>query len=75
MVNFIDRIAAPLQLHQGSADDAVPVRWNEEFVEDLKEKNITIGYFLYSGADHNLQPSWNAVISRDIDFFSKYLKP
>ncbi len=69
MVNFIDRIAAPLQLHQGSADDAVPVRWNEEFVEDLKEKNITIGYFLYSGADHNLQPSWNAVISRDIDFF------
>lgn len=73
MVNFIDRIHAPLQLHQGTADDAVPVRWSEEFVAGLKGKGITIGYFLYPGADHNLQPSWNTVIARDIDFFTTHL--
>lgn len=72
MVNYLDRIAAPVQLHQGSADDAVPVRWSEEFVADMKKRNITIGYFLYPGADHNLQPSWNTVMSRDLDFFTKY---
>lgn len=74
MTNYLDRISAPIQLHQGSADDAVPVKWSEEFVADLKKQNITIGYFLYPGADHNLQPSWNAVIARDIDFFSKHLQ-
>lgn len=73
MVNFIERIQAPVQLHQGTADDAVPVRWSEEFVTELKGKGITIGYFLYPGADHNLQPSWNTVIARDIDFFSAHL--
>lgn len=73
MVNFTDRIHAPVQLHQGTADDAVPVKWSEEFVVGLKGKDITIGYFLYSGADHNLQPSWNTVIARDIDFFTTHL--
>lgn len=73
MVNFTDRIAAPLQLHQGTNDDAVPYRWNDEFVTLLKGNNVTIGYFLYPGADHNLQPSWNTVIARDIDFFSRHL--
>lgn len=75
MTNYLDRISAPLQVHQGTADDAVPVRWNDEFVADLKKRNITIGYFLYPGADHNLQPSWNTVIARDIEFFARYLKP
>lgn len=74
MVNFVDRITAPLQLHQGTVDEAVPIKWNDEFVQVLRDKNITIGYFLYPGADHNLQPSWNTVIARDIDFFSRYLK-
>ena len=73
MTNFVDRINAPLQLHQGTADEAVPVRWNDEFVADLKKRNITIGYFLYPGFDHNLQPSWNTAIARDIDFFTKHL--
>lgn len=74
MVNFLDRIVAPLQLHQGSADDAVPVLWSEEFVAALKKKNITIGYFLYPGADHNLQPVWNTVITRDIEFFTRHFR-
>ncbi len=74
MVNYVDRIRAPLQLHQGTGDDAVPVKWNEEFVADLKQRNKTIGYFLYPGADHNLQPSWNTVISRDLEFFAENLK-
>lgn len=73
VANFTDRIAAPLQLHQGSGDAAVPVKWSEEFVSELKDTNITIGYFLYPGADHNLQPSWNTVISRDIGFFTRHL--
>lgn len=69
MNHVLDRIAAPIQLHQGTADDAVPAKWNEEFKTDLKRINITIGYFLYPGADHNMQPVWNTVMARDIGFF------
>jgi dipeptidyl aminopeptidase/acylaminoacyl peptidase len=71
MTNFLDRIMAPLQLHQGTADVAVPVKWNEEFVTVLQDKNRDIEYFVYPGADHNLSPSWNTVMNRDISFFRR----
>ncbi len=79
LTNYMDRIVAPIQLHQGTADDAVPTEWSEEFVKTLKEKrkeasgSSSLDYFVYPGADHNLQPSWSTVVSRDIEFFNKYL--
>jgi dipeptidyl aminopeptidase/acylaminoacyl peptidase len=73
LVNFIDRIQAPLQIHQGTADAAVPSIWNDVFVEELEKKDIDVDYFVYPGADHNLQPSWNTVVSRDIAFFRRLL--
>ncbi len=73
MVNFVDRIEAPMQLHQGTSDPAVPVVWNDQFVAMLKEKEKGIEYFVYPGTDHNLQPAWNTVITRDIEFFRKHL--
>lgn len=69
LTNYLDRITAPMQLHQGTADDAVPVKWNEAFVTVLQDKKKDIEYFVYPGADHNLSPSWNTVIARDIQFF------
>ncbi len=71
--NFVDRIAAPVQLHQGTGDAAVPVKWNDEFVSVLQDKKKDIEYFVYPGADHNLTPSWNTVIGRDVAFFRKFL--
>ncbi len=73
--NYLDRISAPLQLHQGAADTAVPQRWSDELVKELKIKNskFKIDYYLYPGVDHNLQPAWNTVISRDLEFFRRHL--
>lgn len=73
MINFLEKIAAPLQLHQGTADEAVPVKWNESFVRVLHDKKKDIEYFMYPGADHNLTPGWNTVIARDIEFFRRTL--
>jgi len=72
--NYISSIRAPLQLHQGSLDDAVPMEWSDEFVEVAEKENVDINYYKYSGADHNLRPSWDTVISRDIEFFESFLK-
>jgi hypothetical protein len=35
---------------------------------------VDISYYKYPGADHNLQPSWDTVVERDIDFYTKHLK-
>lgn len=74
LTRYVDHLAGPLQLHQGTADDAVPVEWSDEFVQSLKEKDKAVMYFTYPGTDHNLQPAWNTVVARDVAFFTKYLK-
>lgn len=69
-VNYLDRITAPLQLHQGTADDAVPVKWTDELSEKLKKLDKEIEYFTYPGADHNLMPNgWNPAIERAEKFY------
>ena len=72
---FLDRIQAPLQLHQGTADDAVPVEWSREFVQKIRRDNedIEIEYFEYNGADHQLNGGWDRVVARDLNFFDEYL--
>ena len=103
LTQHLDLLQGSLQIHQGTNDDAVPVAWNDEFVEKLKLENkrreklrqklknatasesakliemgvdpqklapIKIQYHRYPGANHNLQPNWNQVIQRDLEFFS-----
>ena len=72
LVNFTDRIAAPLQIHQGSADDAVPQRWNDDFVDQLKARDADVEYIVYPGAEHNMQPGWNTAVSRSMEFYRSH---
>ncbi len=74
MRNYLDYIQSPLQLHQGTQDDAVPKKWSDEFVDLIQDKGKTIAYYTYTGADHNLSGSWKMVVARDVDFFNKYLR-
>lgn len=70
---YMEKIKAPIQLHQGSADDAVPIDWSNELAEKLEDLEKDITYYTYPGADHNLRPSWNTVVARDLEFFKKHL--
>lgn len=75
--NYIERITAPIQIHQGSQDDAVPFVWSQDFVNNLQNSGKKVDFFLYPGADHNLSDgasSWNTAVARSIDFYSGYLK-
>lgn len=71
-----EKITAKIQLHQGTADDAVPVTWSDQFVRNMKKANpeVDLEYYVYPGADHNLQPSWNEVVQKDIQFFNTNVK-
>lgn len=68
---YLDWINMPMQIHQGSADDAVPEKWSDELVVKLKEKEKEVNYYQYSGADHNLRPSWNTVVARDVEWMQQ----
>jgi len=71
---YYDRIRAPLQVHQGTNDDAVPVAWSNELIEKLDALEIENEYFVYLGADHNLLGGWDTAISRSISFYREKLK-
>ncbi len=76
MTQYLDGIAVPIQLSQGTRDDAVPVAWSDTFVKTLEEKEKDITYFTYSGADHNLAggDAWNTAMTRDMQFFKNAWK-
>jgi len=71
---YYEWIDSPLLIHQGTADEAVSVAWTEELVTRLEKLNKEVEYFRYKGADHDLQPVWETVVSRDMVFFRKHLK-
>lgn len=73
ITKYFDRIKAPIQLHQGTSDDAVSKDWSDALIKILKDQELAPNYYVYPGADHNLQPSWNSVVARDLKFFRKNL--
>lgn len=72
--NFYSLINAPIEIHQGTEDDAVPKKWSDQLVEDLEKLGKDIEYFVYPGADHNLLPDgWSVAVQRSLDFYREHL--
>ena len=73
LTNDLDKINAPLQIQQGTSDDAVPIAWSKTLVNKLQSLKKDITYYEYLYTDHNMRPSWDLVASRDLEFFKKHL--
>jgi dipeptidyl aminopeptidase/acylaminoacyl peptidase len=71
--SYLQSITAPIHLHQGTADEAVPVSWSRAFVKSMKDIDKNITYYEYPDADHNMVGSWNTVVGRDVAFFTRSL--
>lgn len=72
---YLDGITAPLQLHQGTQDESVPVSWSLAFVEKLKALKKQVTYFQYQGENHNFgRGQWSMVVQRDLAFFARHLR-
>jgi len=75
LTNYYHRIKAPIELHQGGADEAVPIKWSDQLFETLKKLGKEIEYFTYEGEDHNFaKGAWQTVVNRNIAFFQKQFK-
>jgi len=71
--NFYSWINGPLEVHQGTADDAVPLKWSDNLVADLTKLGKDVAYFTYPGADHNLTPGWDTAVVRSLNFYKSQL--
>lgn len=75
LINYLDRIKAPIELHQGTTDNAVPVQWSNNLNNNLKNLDVDITYIKHPGSDHNLQPAWNTAILQALTFYRNHLTP
>ncbi|HRN96467.1 MAG TPA: prolyl oligopeptidase family serine peptidase, partial [Candidatus Levybacteria bacterium] len=67
---YYEWITAPIQLHQAINDEAVPVRWNDQFATSMEDAKKDIEYFKYPGENHNFNlGSWEDAIERSIEFY------
>ena len=74
LTNYLDRINSPIQLHQGTNDDAVPVDWSDSLYKRLKNLGKDIDYITHPGSDHNMYPDWNSSAKQTLDFFKNHVK-
>lgn len=73
LTNYLNLINAKIEVHQGTADESVPISWSNDLVSKLKDLGKDITYYTYPGADHNLRPSWNTAVSRSLQFYKDNL--
>ena len=77
ILKYLEWIKAPIQVHQGTIDDAVPLEWSLELVEQLNLQGIEVQLHQYQGADHNLvspvsgTSAWDEAVIRDVEWFRK----
>ena len=81
ITNHLNLLKAPIQLHQGGTDDAIPVEWSQDFAaqiqtlsESTQSGDLAIQYHFYPQSDHNLRPDWDTVTQRDLEFFNQHLE-
>lgn len=70
LVDYLGWIKAPIQFHQGGADEAVPQKWSDSFVKELEKQKIDAEYFTYPSEDHNFSNgNWGTVMERTMGFY------
>jgi dipeptidyl aminopeptidase/acylaminoacyl peptidase len=74
LTGYLEKIKAPIELNQGTADTSVPYWWSDSLVKILKTDKIEITYLKYPGADHNLNPSWNQAVNASALFFKSHIR-
>lgn len=71
---YFDQIKAPLIIHQGTADESIPLEWTEELISQLRSLEKEVTYFQYPGENHNFHyGSAPMARERDLEFFKENL--
>jgi len=72
--SYLQDLSGPIQLHHGSADSDVPIRFSDLFYRDLITAGQTAEYYQYAGDDHNLSASFDVAMRRSLEFLDAHVK-
>lgn len=72
--NYVADLSGPLQLHHGTADQEVPLRFSQALYDQVKTVGKSVEFYTYPGSDHNISQGFALAMQRTIAFFAKYLK-
>jgi dipeptidyl aminopeptidase/acylaminoacyl peptidase len=75
-IHFVDRIACPMILLQGSEDEVVPPAQSEVMVEALKANGLPYAYLLFPGEQHGFRRAENIVrsLEAELSFYAQILR-
>jgi len=72
--SYVNELSGPIQLHHGTGDTEVPIKFSQALYQQMLAAGIPIEYYEYEGDDHNLAGNFSLAMQRTIEFFDRYLK-
>lgn len=72
--SYLDRVAVPVMVHHGTADDTCPPGWARETVGALRAAGKDVTYHEYPGQGHAFDSGWALSMRRSIDFLRATLQ-
>lgn len=72
--SYLSDLSGPVQLHHGTADEEVPLRFSKTLYDEINKVGKTAEFYTYSGSNHNISQSFEPAMQRTVAFFDKYVK-
>ena len=70
----VDALSGPLQLHHGTADESVPLRWSDLLYEQLLQAGRPAEIYTYEGDNHNISGNLSLALQRSVAFSDTWVK-
>ncbi|MDP3779263.1 MAG: alpha/beta fold hydrolase [bacterium] len=73
-IEYFGEVSAPVQIHHGDADTAVPLLFSQKIYDALRQNGKKAEFFIYPGEKHELVNEWQLAANRALQFFDHYVK-
>jgi dipeptidyl aminopeptidase/acylaminoacyl peptidase len=71
---YLGRVAVPVLVNHGTADDVCPLRWSRATVHALRSHGKDVTLRTYAGQQHRFGPRATALLmGRAVDFYRRQL--
>jgi dipeptidyl aminopeptidase/acylaminoacyl peptidase len=65
---YLDRVAVPLQINHGTADEVCPLHWSEATTSALRAAGKAVTLYEYPGERHRFDRAWPLFMHRAVTF-------
>lgn len=73
-LNYFEYVQAPVQIHHGTGDTAVPIEFSQKMFDELSRLGKKVEFYAYPKEPHEFIDSWPTASNRALQFFDKYVK-